>query len=442
MALCAVYAAVWGWSIYLSAHDPAALMPVLPEDSTEYAQLAKSLETRNSFTNSRGQDETFRTPGYPMFVAVAQTPFGGSFFAVTFAQLVLAAVTALLVRKIGARLFSPLVGDIAGLAFMANPLTLALAIFIASDIPFIFLYALFWWIVVCWRPRGKAWPVVLAAGLVCAASAYVRPIGFWELPIFLAPIAAARLTLRQACIWSASILAIALLCVSPWVLRNKQATGVASFSSLSPYNIVYYNIPMYLASRQGTSTAAEKQGIAESTGVPIGEWRDLRSAAPLNRYVIEFIKNHFLDYSKYHVITSVPMFFTSDIEQSAYLYSVSVRAPFQSSKSVIFGLESGHFGGLSAIFHPWWKFAERLFLCFCWIMILCELWTERKKPAVWAVLFVILYIFLMTGPLANARYRLPADPFIYLLAAAGLVRNIQYLYTKKLPSATKPAAMT
>jgi hypothetical protein len=40
--------------------------------------------------------------------------------------------------------------------------------------------------------------------------------------------------------------------------------------------------------------------------------------------------------------------------------------------------------------------------------------------------FVIIYLALMTGPIANVRYRLPVEPFIFLLAIVGAI----FLYNK------------
>jgi len=74
-----------------------------------------------------------------------------------------------------------------------------------------------------------------------------------------------------------------------------------------------------------------------------------------------------------------------------------------------------------AIMNPWWKFSERIVLLVLWLSIVYTLWKYRKEKSVWVFISIIIYLALLSGPVSNARYRLPSDPLFYILTSVGLV---------------------
>ena len=45
----------------------------------------------------------------------------------------------------------------------------------------------------------------------------------------------------------------------------------------------------------------------------------------------------------------------------------------------------------------------------------------RMGPAGWLILVTVLYFLLIPGPVAHARFRVPVEPLLSVVAAAGLV---------------------
>src|ERR1035437_7792203 len=77
-ALCIIsilYVSLWFFTIHISALQQAQhftpTLPVIAQDSAEYAALAQSLIQGKGFIQN-GQLETLRTPGYPVFVAIIE----------------------------------------------------------------------------------------------------------------------------------------------------------------------------------------------------------------------------------------------------------------------------------------------------------------------------------------------------------------------------------
>jgi len=418
--MAGVYFAVWLYGALAAAYSSNIKLPIVSSDSVEYATLSDSILHHGTFTGANGSPETFRTPGYPVFVAAVRAVGGGSFFAVTFVQIILVFLIALLIERIGRRLLPGMAGPIAATAFLLSPLTMTMPFYVLSDTLFAFLYALFFYISVD-RLEKRFWPYTIVAGIICGVAIYVRPMGIFAVPVFLAPLIVARLPARKIIVAAVSVSVIAALLILPWMERNREETGVFSFSSLAPYNLAY-NISMFNAFRNGTSSGSERTKIAETIGLPESSWQDLANSSVLNSYEIGFFKANLFQYGKYHLITSMPFFFSSEIELYRAMNADAFDYQFAQAPNVINKLASGHIGSfLQAIVNPWWKFAERLFWSAIWLAAAYGLWEMRHSRLAWAMAFFIIYLALMTGPIANVRYRLPAEPFIFLLASVGAI---------------------
>ncbi len=68
--------------------------------------------------------------------------------------------------------------------------------------------------------------------------------------------------------------------------------------------------------------------------------------------------------------------------------------------------------------------AEQVILLGLWLLALLSLAVARKRKELFKVLLfwiIILYFAVLTGPVAYSRYRLPATPFLFLLASYAIV---------------------
>jgi 4-amino-4-deoxy-L-arabinose transferase-like glycosyltransferase len=444
-----VYVAFWAVTVRLQivATDEGRtlLPPVIAEDSSEYAALSDSLLQGGGFTLG-AEPEYFRSPGYPAFLAAIRWMFRGSYLAVTFVQVLLVFASALLVRSIAKRYFGSFVGDAGSMLFLANPYMMALSLTILSDALFLFLFVLGIFISATQLERSPL-RAAIAASLVFSAAIYVRPMGIFALPIFIVPALIPRIKRKDRVLVICIILGTVLVAMLPWMMRNERQSGVLSFTSLKSYNLATYNVAMFRAKESGSSAGQERARIADETGIPETRWRDLRNSSALDSAVLKAVFSRPVAYAVYHAGMSIPFLADSDIR--AFLYIASAQSNTALS-SRVFG-ECGSFCLLSrgdlgrffpSLFVPWWRLPELLFVAFLLVAACWCVYKMRKERVVWAFVFIIAYLMLLAGPVANARYRLPASPLIVMLAVAGVDFAVRSLRSNRLKAQDAEKSIT
>ena len=416
-----VYFGLWFYGILLAQNNPSLGLPVIGPDSPEYANLSDSLLFRQSFVDPNNISESFRTPGYPFFTSLIRFLFGGSFFGITFIQIILVLTSAVLIEKIARKIFNRTSSQLASLIFLGNPMTIALTMGIVSDILFVFLYMVFLWLIIC-KLNQKYWLTILYSGIICALALYVRPMGIFALPIFLAPVIISNMQKKKMIIAMISISIIIFILIVPWMIRNYKQSEVFGFTSLASYNLAYYNIPLYLANKNYTSIDIEQKKIEKEVGIEINKWRYISSSKKLNEYSKDFLIHNLFGYTKYHLTTSIAFFFASEIEMANYIYSTALHKDMYKMENAMQHLTQRNISKfVSAIINPWWKFSERIALLILWLSAIYTIWKYRKNKSAWVFISIIIYLALLSGPVSNARYRLSSDPLFYILTSVGLV---------------------
>jgi 4-amino-4-deoxy-L-arabinose transferase-like glycosyltransferase len=395
-------------------------------DSVTYVGLASSM-LHGYFALPGEAYEYFRSPGYPGFIAAVEF-FGGSYFVVTFLQILMAFATALMIRALGTKYLDARIGIVASLLFLLNPIVISLTLQIMSDLVFTFLLLLGVTIILFFVQKEKdahtQISAVILAALVFAAATYVRPAGLVTLPLFIAPILVASLSVTRK-FWYAVLLAgVFLLALLPWMIRNYDHSGVFSFSSLAAYNLTFYNVPMFEAATQHDSLLSEEAKIATTLGVPISEWGNLSESPTLEKYDKSILLKSPVQYAAYHLFESTGFFVNSGL--GPFLSFMSVPFHYSLPPTSKLNLKDLLLQGKITLFvqtviSPWWLFVERIFLAIGGVLAIFGVFVKRREPFVWLAAFIILYFAALAGPVAEARYRLPAEPFLATLIASGLI---------------------
>lgn len=434
--IAVIYFAGWIFSMHLSQvqldRKEEIVLPVISQDSIEYALLSDSIMKDRAF-NLFGKVNTFRVPGYPVFVSFLRL-FINSYFFVTFVQIFIIFACAFLIRKIG-EVFIPgqtgrKVGEIAAILVLINPVTLMLTLTIFTDVPFLFLLLTGFYVAVSAQKKNM-WPRIFLASLLFTTAIYVRPMGFFALPIFFAPILASSLSLRDKFKSMGVMLVIMIVLISPWVIRNYHRTGVASFSSFKSMNVAYYSVPMFLAHKNHTSEEIERTKLEKLSGIPESEWRDLKSSKKLDEVTTRILLSNPFSYLSYHVITSTPFLFSSSVGYMLNSYKGFVGIEVCDPRGVIQDLVKGDWRTfLSGITRVWWKLLERLVLLVLYAFAAFGLLKNRGHLVAWSFACIALYLMILAGPAASVRYALQAWPFIFLLSGAGIMRLFEYKKSK------------
>ncbi len=208
----------------------------LPEtrfpDAGTYEDLAGSLRERGVLED-RGGNKAAVAPGYPVFIAGCRALLGESHFAYRLPQLILGLLTVLGVFVLGRMLF----GESAGLAAAAlaavDPFTVYFESLELTEGPALCL--LVWTAAAAWYSRRRTW-VAPVCGVLAALTALVRP-GWFHIcgPLFmLAMLIPGKDKSGERLFWLRAVLAVACLAavMSPWWIRNRLELGsVVLFSS-------------------------------------------------------------------------------------------------------------------------------------------------------------------------------------------------------------------
>lgn len=208
----------------------------LQADALEYHAYAVNLLEQGTYANNMGERAT-RTPGYPLFLAAIYKIFGPSVRAVQAAQALLGAGVCVFILFITARWLPPGWALASGMLAAFYYDLYSIVPLILSEGLDIFLLSIFF---CAWLQRGKKiWfsgAAGLVLGLACLVRSEILPIaplltGFISISgpengdsPGLAP---AEWFKKARWRWERSLafLAMFLLVLSPWVLRNKKVLG-------------------------------------------------------------------------------------------------------------------------------------------------------------------------------------------------------------------------
>jgi hypothetical protein len=224
-----------------------ATTPEIAFDSASYIAQAESLAADGTARNARGEPDTVRTPGYPLFVAAFLAGGLGLAGAVAAQRLiwiaVVAGVTLWTYQLTRRRLPSIVAGlivavDLPALQGSGSVLTETLgAVFVTLGV----------WQALAAKQSGSTGRAVLA-GLLAGWAAFVRPVAIL-LGVAMA-IATAAVDRRRASVIVAATIAVGSLMIpAAWTARNYAATGVATFSSIGSINLLLFRAAGSLAMR-------------------------------------------------------------------------------------------------------------------------------------------------------------------------------------------------
>jgi len=438
-----LYGSVWSFFKYqdqsLGGLDSfsAYSFPVDGSDSAEYFKLAENLLSLRTYTLSATApylSEYFRSPGYPFFIAY--TAFGFPTMIIIW-QFILIVVTAYLIFLMSKQFLPVKWAIVPPLLFLLDPTTIFQTTVVLSDSLFVFLIVLSVYLIF-FKPRAEYW--LLVAGLVLGYSVLVRPIGFlliFGLLFFYILQNWNKISAKTFFVSAAIMLTAFFAVITPWLVRNYIKTGVWNLSSVSAYNLIQYNLPKYLSVSENIDYETAREQILKASGFSNEqELRDLKNTPALTSFSIGYLLNHnIFKYSEFHLIKTLPFFFTSSIESfmSHNLFSsLSYQQPNPGVNFTDLILKGNVKNLITQLSGQLVYSLEKL----CWLVIFILVlgaWWLNKKQRLYIGLFwaIILYFAILTGPVSYSRYRLPVTPFLFIMAVLGLHKIMLILVKKR-----------
>jgi 4-amino-4-deoxy-L-arabinose transferase-like glycosyltransferase len=208
-------------------------------DSAEYLSWA----TRLASGDFSSPVVSPHSPGYPLFLAALLVLCSGSLYAVSFAQSIVGALTAVMIGELSAEWFGRRAAIVAGLIYAVNGPAVYVETMLLSEGLLLFLLtgAL---CILCRRPltRFKA----AAAGVALGAATIVRPTALIVVvAILLWMVFVARRNARSAAILAGTFLAAGAIVVLPFVWQNWAATHRAGIQGYGGLNFYIGNSPLH-----------------------------------------------------------------------------------------------------------------------------------------------------------------------------------------------------
>lgn len=387
-------------------------------------------------------DYTYRTPGYPFFIALIKIIFGKYFnYGLPLVQHLLGVITAVLIYFIGKKVFNKKVGFFAGLLTALNAFQIYWEHNTMSDFFFAFMTVITFYLFLVALQSNKKRGFILF-GIFYGLNLLTRPI--FQLFFLLFPfiLYCFNKNIKKVVVSFLLIMVPTVIIVAPWIYQNWVRHQCFCFTPflgvqlmVRTQNFIDMNSPL-----QAKAKAAYYKRMKEMNfdQVAVSGWCQVQldlgykpweADKALREIGIEALKRNPLRYFR-ETITEGKKFLTThstinlygdqDIEESFRLKFLSL---FNSGDKWINFQQKIN-----------WKLTPKPFIFFILaaVGIIFSIFKFNNK----AIPFVLvtLYLFFLTIALEEggmSRYRVPLDPFLFLFASYAPVFIVEHLINKK-----------
>lgn len=433
-------------------------------DSIGYFHLAENLRQHGVF--SRCEQPPFIpdnviTPVYPFFLAALLSLSRGSLWIIAVAQGLINSLAAVIVYKIGERLFNRRAGFIAGICYSLDPSALVhtFSLLTESLFTFLFLLANFFLINALTRRSGKN---LIFSAMLLGLAALCRPVGLY----YSAVVSIILFCAASPPLWSriknvTFYILIFTLTISPWLIRNKLTFGIANMTSIQGNNLLLMNVAHLKAAQERVDYAtaerrleAEADSLLAAQGLPVEKLKlthhgtpygyqinDPRQARVYQELAIKKILASPLLYARVHLTGMLPSLFDASVRDIYH---------FRGQERPLLGLRSLFVtGGINPVLEKLQQPINRGYLVLYllnlgwlvthYVLALFAFYTlikEKKFAPLTLLVLPILYLLFVTAPQGSERFRFPAMPYLYLLSAFALARLHMLLSSRESAAAS------
>ena len=351
-----------------------------------------------------GAPSSFFEPLYPLFSAGCYKLFGDRFLFWRLLLAVMSSVTCLLVFSIGKRLFTQGIGYIAALICAVYPYFVFYTVFLMSETFLFFFLALSVYYFVRLREE-PGWRFGILFGVALGLTFLTRSIILGLIPflILLLLIESPRRFILP------SIIALVFfsLTISPWVIRNYRLHDeFVLMSTRGGYNLWLRNNPYYYEDELKLLGVEVPQSILDNI-----EYREFLDYPEFTPEQDEIERNRILTTEGVKFIKANPNLFT-------YLCWMRFKTIIGVQGTLSRGLIHKVVGFLS------------FGIIFPLGLIAFIVYYKRWRDTVPLMLIFIYFVGGYTLTHDGLRYRLPADPYLIVLASILISSTVNFVYSK------------
>jgi 4-amino-4-deoxy-L-arabinose transferase-like glycosyltransferase len=377
-------------------------------------------------------------PLYPWLLMLNVIAFGPfATVATVFLQGVIDAGTCLLVSRIAgsidARLAMP-----AAVAAALNPTMIVLSAFIYNDTVFVFFVTLVCYGAVRWM-QEPSWHWALLIGIALALAALDRILIGPFIPVLIALLLGRQLFgagvrmahLRQL----ATVVAIFCLSVAPVLVRNVSLYGAWSLTPQGGSHLALWIGPLVREAKDGTPWT---QGSAEAQARTTARFGDMTSNPFVNsRHYVEIGREELAELGLAAIIKTWAIGAAINLASPALIiappianlprtgfYQTEGKTVFDKIYNFLFHFDNAIYGwflliGIAGV--ALFRIVQAI--GFLGLVRDANTWPTLILMALW-----IGFILAANGPIASPKYRLPIEPVLCVVTAAGvrLLRPLRY----------------
>lgn len=399
------------------------------DDSAGYIQIAENVRLGHGFSLDSvppfGPDP-FRTPAYPLFLLFHRITLG-SYYPALLTQILMVAAIAYMVYLIARDFLGrPVVGLISAALFLAAPFSIMVTLRFLTQTLFTFflMLAVLFWLKYLKTAKMNyfVWAMIFLP--ICAL---VRPIAFLiVIPFFMSLITYKMLTKDIRFEWKkiallfvgAVIIFVGIL--SPWLTRNYRVFGSFSLSTITNFQLYFYDLPYIYAHNKGIA-------VGDASKILEQDFHNLTGQTTTHVYTQQF------SYSK--LIKQRLFYYLAQMPGAAVITRVELMFKFFVRDGIRYWLhfydqELGGWALVSVIVEK-----SILFIIFLSMIIsVFHGFMSRNKEEILYInvlFWVLLYFAFLTGVMASAGLRFPVEAIFILTGVAGINQVYFALRNKK-----------
>ncbi|MEO7312832.1 MAG: glycosyltransferase family 39 protein [Chitinophagaceae bacterium] len=404
---------------------------VLQADAVGYHLLALKILNEFSFGG-----DSFRTPGYPFFIAVVYFFFGVKPYAVLVVQIFVNLFSIVLVYHTARRMFSKAAGMVAAVLFAFEPHNLMYIFSLWSETLFVGFTCLTVFLIVR-AVQDRSSRQLILAGMVLALTILIRPVlEFYPLAIIGFLICYFWKSPRHLFTGIAAFLIGVIMLLTPWLLRNYREFNRLQLSSMTGYNLLVYNASYFEATQSNMryeeavgmyNQELWKQGYKDTLNpdnlpvLPADTSNPFMKSDRYQELAFSKLRPRFKTYLAEHLKGMVMIHISPGTKIITKTLNLPTAKLAQNDR-----LHSGIAFYLDYFFTKmyWYESLATIymvvFLCFIYLFSLLTLvkqWKNRNnRLLVLLLLGTAVYFTLISGILAHTRYRVPSMPFLIIAA--------------------------
>ena len=405
----------------------AVTQSVLVSDATQYYRLAIDLLTNKSFQSFDG----FRTPVYPIFLAIIFYIFGIKIWLTLLFQIIIDVATGIVIYFTSKEIFqSHRAGLIASFLYSINILASILATQLMAETIFVCIFSLSIFFLIKAIKYGNLSFVIISAALLGLAT-LIRPVSQY-LPIFIIPfLFFPYYRLFESIGRCILYLFIFLLILFPWQIRNYINFGYYSITSIEGYNLMEYNAAKVKSILENKSMEASKE---ELLGKALDGTENMFLKSEIQKKVaMNYIKKHPFEYLFYHLKGSVNMILGTP--KNIIFSQYHIPSPMGNGW-VLSETMTGRFTRILRNAEKEYFLTPILFFIqtvvfFCFFLGIMHMYKNKIKLFGSMTLVIISYFIITAGIVGYVRYRVVFAPLYCIVSGYGVSMILQKPKTKQ-----------